>query len=366
MNSAAQLAGRCIDIESVGKSFSGVRALHDIDLHVAPGEFLALLGPSGCGKTTLLRALAGLLTPDEGVVRFGDETIVDTTRRIFVPAERRKLGMVFQDYALWPHMRVRDNIAFPLVARSVAPALRQERVDLALARTALTALADRFPGELSGGQQQRVALARAIVDDTSILLFDEPLSNLDASLRDTLGREIATLVRDCGSTAIYVTHDQNEALSLSDRIAVMREGRIVQLGSPEEVYRAPADPWVAAFLKSGNLLGGHTHDGTFTLHGSEERLALDNTTGSGPQRAASLLLPHAAISVSAAPADAHLCVVSTAFRGDRYEVTARWGRHAGAPTLQFWHDRALAPGELVAAAIDRSRVRLYDTPPTAN
>ncbi|HSD35886.1 MAG TPA: ABC transporter ATP-binding protein [Rhodocyclaceae bacterium] len=364
MDSAAQLAGRCIDIEGVGKSFGGVPALRNIKLHVATGEFLALLGPSGCGKTSLLRALAGLLTPDAGSIHFGNETVVDTARRLFVPAERRKLGMVFQDYALWPHMRVRENIAFPLVARGVNPALRKERVELALERTALTALADRFPGELSGGQQQRVALARAIVDEASILLFDEPLSNLDAGLRDALGREIATLVRECGSTAIYVTHDQHEALSLSDRIAVMRDGQIVQLGSPEEVYRAPADPWVAAFLKSGNLVAGHTHSGAFTLQGGEEHLELDSPSAAH-DRAASLLLPHAAIKVSAGPADAHLFVISAAFRGDRYEVTARWGRHATAPVLQFWHDRALSPGQFVSAAIDRSRLRLYDSLPPA-
>ena len=350
-------AGNGVDIVKLAKKFGTMRAIDGVDLSILPGEFVALLGPSGCGKTTLLRAIAGLLAPDEGRIRLGDRLVAAPEAKLFVPAERRNLGMVFQDYALWPHMRVRDNVGFPLAARRVATGDRAKLIETALRRVSLAHLAHRFPGELSGGQQQRVALARAIVDAPRVLLFDEPLSNLDASLRDSLGREIAMLVRDLGATAIYVTHDQSEALSLADRIAVMRAGRIIQCDSPEALYKNPADAWVAGFLRSGSLIRGHAEGGAFHPEGQGDALQLPHLTNghSGPS---TLLLPTGAVQAGA-HGDIKFSVASAFFKGDRYEIAARWGADDHGPVVQFWHDRPLKPGDVVSVSLDRDRLRLF-------
>jgi ABC-type Fe3+/spermidine/putrescine transport system ATPase subunit len=210
--------------------------------------FLSLLGPSGCGKTTLLRIIAGALAPDGGRV------IVDTIDVTRVPTYRRNMGMVFQSFALFPHLSVAANVAFPLQVRGVPGSEQRERVDEALRMVHLDALAGRFPRELSGGQQQRVGLARAIVYRPTILLLDEPLSNLDASLREEMRLEISQVTRQLDITAVYVTHDQREALALSDAIAVMNHGRIVQFGTPEEIYRLPTDDFVARFVGYANAI----------------------------------------------------------------------------------------------------------------
>jgi len=355
--STSPAAGNGVEIVRLVKAFGDMRAIDGVDLSIQPGEFVALLGPSGCGKTTLLRAIAGLLAPDEGSIKLGDHLVAAAEAKLFVPAERRGLGMVFQDYALWPHMRVRDNVGFPLAARRVPAAQRASLIETALRRVSLAHLAGRFPGELSGGQQQRVALARAIVDSPRVLLFDEPLSNLDASLRDSLGRDIAMLVRDLGATAIYVTHDQSEALSLADRIAVMRAGRIVQCDTPEQLYKSPADAWIAAFLKSGSLIPGHAEAGTFHPEGKGESLHLPQLMNghSGPS---TLLLPSAAVQAGAA-GELKFAVASVHFKGDRYEIAARWGARDHGPVVQFWHDKPLKPGDLVSVSLDRDRLRLF-------
>jgi iron(III) transport system ATP-binding protein len=350
--------GNGVEITNLSKSFAGVRAIDDVTLTIAPGEFVALLGPSSGGKTTLLRAIAGLVTPDRGTVRIGPDTVVDTAKRQFVPPEQRRLGMVFQDYALWPHMRVSENVGFPLEARGVAKSQRQDLIATALRRVGLDALAKRFPGELSGGQQQRVALARAIVDSPRLILFDEPLSNLDANLRDALGREIAQLVRELGATAVYVTHDQGEALSLSDRIAVLREGRLVALGTPEQLYRQPPDAWVAQFLKVGSLISGQSTNGMFTPTGLDQQLALPELVN-GHAGPSTLLLPGSALLIGAPNPDVDLAITSVQFRGDRYEVSARLSPNDHGPLVHFWHDRPLKPGDRVPAALDRKRLRLY-------
>ena len=357
MESPATADGGVV-VSQLTKSFGGVRAIDDVNLALAPGEFMALLGPSGCGKTSLLRAIAGLIAPDRGSIRFGGRTVADPAARILVPAERRGIGMVFQDYALWPHLRVRENVAFPLQARRVPKPARPALIEAALRRVGLADLAERYPAELSGGQQQRVALARATVDTPSILLFDEPLSNLDSGLRDALGREIAALVRSLGATALYVTHDQTEALSLADRIAIMRDGRVVQVGAPQALYADPADIWVARFLKSGSLVQGHAADGTFRAAGGSAPIALPELVNgfSGPS---TLLLPFGALRVGDGPADLRLSVTDVHFRGDRYEIAARWGEAETAPVVQLWHDRAPRPGERLPAVIERSRLRLY-------
>ena len=234
-----------VQISGVTKSFGATEVLRGVDLAMSPGEFVVLLGPSGSGKSTLARCLAGVERISSGEVRIG-ETLVDDGRNQ-VPPEKRNLAMVFQDYALWPHMTVAENVGYPLRRQRLDGRQRSERTARALTLAGLPHLAQRYPGQLSGGQQQRVALARAIVGNPGLLIFDEPLSNLDADLRERLRVEIASLTRECGATAVYITHDQAEAFALADRVAILEEGRLVQLGTPEDVYYRPSTPFVARF-----------------------------------------------------------------------------------------------------------------------
>lgn len=245
-----------LEIEGLSKRFGRVVAIDDAGLDVRAGEFVTLLGPSGCGKTTILNAIAGLERPDRGAIRIGGRVVVDVRRGIFVAPEHRACGVVFQSYALWPHMTVRDNLAFPLRLRRVPAAERARRIRDGLDLVEMGAFADRFPGELSGGQQQRVALARTLVYQPSVLLLDEPLSSLDAKLRERARAWLRDLQARLGLTTIHVTHDQAEALALSDRIAVMRAGRIVQVADPVTLYQRPADPFVADFVGTTNFLTG--------------------------------------------------------------------------------------------------------------
>jgi iron(III) transport system ATP-binding protein len=232
------------------RRFEGYLAVDDVSLDVADGEFLTLLGPSGCGKTTTLRMIAGFLSPDTGDIWFGDRRMTE------VPPHQRNTAMVFQSYALFPHMSVADNVGFGLMMRKVPKAERDRRVAEAIEIVSLTGLEKRRPGQLSGGQQQRVALARAIVTRPDILLFDEPLSNLDAKLRERVRIEIRELQKRLGITSIYVTHDQDEALVMSDRIVVMNKGRIEQIGEPGSIYRRPKTAFVADFLGLANIVDG--------------------------------------------------------------------------------------------------------------
>ncbi|CAM4397850.1 ABC transporter ATP-binding protein [Paenibacillus tarimensis] len=244
-----------ITIRGISKSFGDTQALHPLDLSVRSGEFLTLLGPSGCGKTTLLRLIAGLEEPDKGEIYFGDKTVFSSGARKRMPVQKRNLGMVFQDFALWPHMTVFENVAFGLRARRQTEHLK-ERVDEAIRFVRLTGMEGRYPHELSGGQQQRVAFARAIAGRPEIILFDEPLSALDALLREEMREELVRLVRELGVTAVYVTHDQTEAMSMSDRIAVMRQGKVLQLGTSEDIYHRPLNEDVARFVGKSNWLAG--------------------------------------------------------------------------------------------------------------
>jgi putative spermidine/putrescine transport system ATP-binding protein len=239
-----------VRFDAVTKRFGAVVALNEVSLAIRPGEFMTLLGPSGCGKTTLLKLAAGFLGPDAGSIAIGGRCVND------VPAYQRGIGMMFQNYALFPHMSVADNIAYGLKARLVPRQQCRRRVAEALALVKLDGMADRKPRQLSGGQQQRVALARALVINPALLLLDEPFSALDKSLRGSMQMELREIQRKLGLTTIFVTHDQGEALSLSDRMAVMAEGRIRQLGTPVEIYRRPRDRFVAAFVGDTNELRG--------------------------------------------------------------------------------------------------------------
>lgn len=241
-----------IDIVNLRKEFPTAKglftAVDGIDLRTEPGEFLTLLGPSGCGKTTTLRMIAGFEDPTSGTITLDGQDILRLT------PDKRPMSMVFQSYALFPHMTVRENVGYGLRLAKVPKAEMTERVDSALNSMGLMAMADRAPAQMSGGQQQRVALARAMVMRPKVLLFDEPLSNLDAKLRVAMRSEIRRLQREMGITAIYVTHDQDEAMSLSDRIIVMYQGRIAQIGTPEDIYRHPTDMFVADFIGQANFL----------------------------------------------------------------------------------------------------------------
>ncbi|MBC9175845.1 ABC transporter ATP-binding protein [Pseudoroseomonas ludipueritiae] len=243
-----------LTIQGLTKRFGGVTAVEGVDLHVADGEFVTLLGPSGCGKSTTLAAVAGLDRADGGRIQVGKTVYFDAAKGIYLPPEARNCGLVFQSYALWPHMTVADNVAFPLTLRKVPGAEQKRRIEEVLALVEMERFAGRYPHELSGGQQQRVALARTLVYRPAILLLDEPLSNLDAKLRDRARAWLAELRTRLGLTTIYVTHDQIEALSLSDRIVVMNGGRIAQIGTPQEIYEHPADPFVADFIGTTNFL----------------------------------------------------------------------------------------------------------------
>lgn len=239
-----------VRIDGVVKRFGQTAALKGVSLEIEPGELFFLLGPSGGGKTTLLRCLAGFYRPDSGRIFFGDEEV---TR---VAPHKRHAGMVFQNYALWPHMTVWENVAFGLKQRSLKRGEIRERVAEALSSVRMESYADRKPNQLSGGQQQRVALARALVVRPRCLLLDEPLSNLDAKLRQEMRAEIRRVCKDFQLTTVYVTHDQKEALSIADRMAVLADGEILQVGTPPEVYRRPRTPFVAAFIGESNFVQG--------------------------------------------------------------------------------------------------------------
>ena len=268
-----------IAIRGLTKSYSGdagLAAISDLSLDIAGNQFVTLLGPSGCGKTTTLRLIAGFLTPDAGTIH-ADGRLVSSRDHV-VPPEERGMGMVFQNYAVWPHKTVYENVVFGLKLRRVPASEARARVKSALALVNLTGLEDRLPGELSGGQQQRVALARSLVVEPEILLLDEPLSNLDAKLRERMRSELKQLQRRTGITFVYVTHDQAEALALSDRIAVIHGGRLQQFGTPREVYTRPASRVVADFMGLVNLLPG-------TMSVDAARCALSSRLDPGGRRA---------------------------------------------------------------------------------
>jgi iron(III) transport system ATP-binding protein len=320
----------------VTKRFGDTVALDRFSLEVPAGSILALLGPSGCGKTTALRVMAGFDVPDTGTVELGGRTVVGDG--VFVPPERRRVGMVFQDYALFPHLDVARNVGYGL-----GQAERAERVGRVLDLVGLAGLERRMPHELSGGEQQRVALARALAPRPEVVVLDEPFSNLDAPQRDRVRREVRSILVEARTTAVFVTHDQEEALSMSDVVAVMRDGRVLQVAPPHEAYHQPVDCWVARFLGEGELLPG-------TAHG----VSVDTALGSLPLVATAcgdveVLIRPEAVSLAKDPAG-RAVVVAREFYGHDQLVTLQLGdgrrllsRHVASPVFM--------PGDRVSVVV---------------
>jgi putative spermidine/putrescine transport system ATP-binding protein len=271
------VSGVGVTLEGLRRRFGGVQALDGLDLDIAPGEMVALLGPSGCGKTTALRVLAGLEDADSGRV------LVDGTDLTMVPANKRDMGMVFQAYSLFPHLTARENVAFGMRLRRRPAAERDRFAAEMLDLVGIGTHADRYPHQLSGGQQQRVALARALAIRPRVLLLDEPLSALDAKVRVQLRDEIRRIQLEVGTTALFVTHDQEEALALADRVGVMRDGRLEQLGPPAEIYQRPGTPFVADFVGISNRLPGYVRDGVVEVLGA--KLPVIGAAAPGPATA---------------------------------------------------------------------------------
>ena len=346
-----------IRIDGLCKRFGGVDAVAELSIDIPDGAFAAFLGPSGCGKTTTLRMVAGLEQPTSGVIRIGDRTVFGPG--VHIPTEQRRIGMVFQSYAVWPHMTVFENVAFPL---RVARTPRREiaaRVEKALATVRLEGFAGRYPAQLSGGQQQRVALARAIVGEPQLLLLDEPLSNLDAKLRDEMRDEIRDLQRRLGVTTLFVTHDQIEALALSDMVFVMDGGRLQQAGTPREINEHPANSFVANFVGWSNRLPV-TPAGAGQLHLAGHQIACD--PAALPQTGGALILAIRPEDVQVTPADPLPegtlpgTVDSVTYLGTHLACRLRVGPHALLAHLPRAAD--LSPGQPVAVHLPAERIRI--------
>jgi iron(III) transport system ATP-binding protein len=361
-----------IEVKDLFVQYGHVTAVRGVSFAVRLGEQLTLLGPSGCGKTTTLRAIAGLEPPTSGEIVIGGAPVFSSARRINVPAERRGLSMVFQSYAIWPHMSVFDNVAYGLRVRRMGAREIVEKVGSALDMVQMSAFAQRSASKLSGGQQQRVALARAFVFSPSVLLFDEPLSNLDAKLRAEMRIELRELQHRVGITSVYVTHDLEEALAISDRIVVMRDGAIAQIGSPLEIYNYPRNAFVADFVGSANLIRGRHRpecgrDGLIALETAGGTLVYGTTHGRpiGAEGVFSVRTIHLGLSREAPPAQANVWPVRvrrSVFQGDftQYQVD--------------WEDRQLVvrctaadplpEGEQAYLTVDPHRCVLLESEPT--
>jgi iron(III) transport system ATP-binding protein len=308
-----------IEVAGLVRTFADIRALDDVSFKVADGELFTLLGPSGCGKSTTLMSIAGFQTPNEGRIAVGGEPIFDASSRLNLAAERRNLGIVFQSYAVWPHMTVFDNLAFPLRVRKMSRKDIGARVREVLELVDLGPLEKRYPHQLSGGQQQRVALGRALVYSPSVLLLDEPFSNLDAKLRERARTWVKDLQHSLGLTTIFVTHDQDEALSMSDRVCVMNFGVVQQIGTPEEVYRKPANRFVAEFVGQVNLIAGTVagyENNVATVDVGESARALRVRVDQAPE-------PRSSVTVAVRPEALVVEVASSAMHNGSNTLSAR-------------------------------------------
>ncbi|MEO3792131.1 ABC transporter ATP-binding protein [Nonomuraea sp. B10E15] len=341
-----------ISIEGISKTFGETTALESVDLSVPSGRLATLLGASGCGKTTLLRIIAGFETADTGAIRFGERDIAK------VPVWKRRIGFVFQNYALWPHMTVAENVAYGLRLRKLPKEAVADKVATGLAMVGLTGREQRRPGQLSGGQQQRVALARALALEPDVLLMDEPLSNLDAKLRVEMRREIRRIQQETGITAVYVTHDQDEALEISDLVAVMNGGRVEQIGAPEDVYERPETTFVASFVGSVTLLRGQvTDDGELAL-GSGGKVGFGRPLGPAGAAVHVALRPEDLRIVESGQAQFTGKVVRSSFQGGTRESVAEL---PGGERLAFEHRRPLSTGATVGLVAERFTVVGRDT-----
>ncbi len=354
-----------VSMSRLCKSFGEKVALADVTLAIEPGTFLVLLGPSGSGKTTLLRCLAGIERPTSGVIAIDGRDVVGP--RAFVPPEKRHLAMVFQDYALWPHLTVRRNVAFPLTSSARTKGDRTARVDDLLERVGIGHLADRFPNQLSGGEQQRVALARALAADVGLILFDEPLSNLDADRREQLRIEIATLTRAAGATAVYITHDQSEAFALADRVGVLNHGRLVQIDTPEAIYRRPADAFVARFTGvAGEFPVALLHEcgpdryEVALPFAPDERIEAVAFERFQPGDAMSLFVRAAGVSLLCAndPKGVHGRILDVAFNGRGYDHVVSVGQ--GATLSKIFSPTRFERGRAVKVCFDASSSFVMD------
>jgi iron(III) transport system ATP-binding protein len=349
-----------------------VFAVHDVSFEVKEGELFTLLGPSGCGKTTTLRSIAGLEKPDGGTIAVGDRVMFSAggsgARAVNLPANQRGLGMVFQSYAIWPHMTVFDNVAFPLQVRkrSERPSKKEieERVTRVLETMELSQQIGRQATKLSGGQQQRLALARALVIQPPLLLLDEPLSNLDAKLRESLRYELKRLQRELGITSIYVTHDQVEALALSTNIAVMQAGKVVQLGKPREVYESPANKFVAEFIGTSNFIPGTVGSRQGAQHVVETTngtLYLDSVAKLGAGDEVVVSIRPEAVNVSresraGVANEWHGTVVTRAFLGDAVDHVVAVGKHEIRARTN--PEVSIEPGTQVYLQLDPAKISL--------
>jgi iron(III) transport system ATP-binding protein len=341
-----------------------VPALRNVSVELGDGEILVLLGPSGCGKTTLLRCVAGLEQPDEGEIIVHGKTVFSSSRGISLPPEQRLLSMVFQSYALWPHMTVFENVAYPLRNQKVREPEVRERGEMVLRLVGLQDYSATYPGQLSGGQQQRVALARAVVPNDGLVLFDEPLSNLDAKLRERMRIELLSLHREIHFSALYVTHDQTEATALGDRIAVMDTGVVAQIGSPAEIYHEPNSRYVAEFVGSANELSGRVveREGDFWRVDSPIGELLGRSGGDalsvGDEVAVLFRPEHCRLADAATATNATTArVVQSMFLGSYVEYVVQ----AGTCTLvlRSLEGQPLPPDSDVRVSIDPERVRLF-------
>jgi putative spermidine/putrescine transport system ATP-binding protein len=339
-------------LDGVSRSFGSANALSSLDLAITRGEFVALLGPSGCGKSTALNCLAGLLPLTGGSIWLDDARIDGQ------PPEQRGFGMVFQNYALFPHMTVRANIGFGLKMRKVGRVDARRRVDEALRLVQLTDHAAKFPAQLSGGQQQRVAIARAVVLEPPVVLMDEPLSNLDAKLRLEMRMEIRRLHQTLGLTTVYVTHDQEEALSLADRLVVLRDGTVQQIGTPEEVYAQPVNSYVASFMGYRNLLDVTVTGATgssITVEGAGARLTGRGSLAEGPAKVA--IRPEDFVVGDGAANALDVTVEIVEYHGRELSVSARLA--SGVP-VYFRTDKRLAPGDTAQIGVPAERVLVFE------
>jgi ABC-type Fe3+/spermidine/putrescine transport system ATPase subunit len=358
-------------VRGLTKTYGGITVVDDVSFDLAPGEVLTLLGPSGCGKSTTLRMIAGLERPDRGEIWVRGRLVASGDGRAMVPPEARNLGLVFQSYAIWPHMTVAENIAYPLKVRGIARAEIAAKVDVMIRLVKLDGLAERMSTELSGGQQQRVALARALVYEPDLLLLDEPLSNLDYVLRKEMRFQLRALQTRFGTTTLYVTHDQEEAMSLSSRVAVMNRGRIEQIAPPAAVYERPASQFVHGFVGQIVRVSG-------SVDGHAGRVSI----GSGDLRVEPVALATfadgATVEVTIRPEDisvkddrgdsdsgVHGRVAETTYYGDRLECAIRLeAAEDQTVVVNVGKDRRLAPGDRVFLGFDSSRISVW--PPSAS